>query len=81
MSDGFANDAFVMSGMPMSPNLSAQQEAELLQEQSSLEVSVMELLVRSGTPVDTIAFGIDADEAGLKLISDLTGGMFIEAYY
>ena len=81
MSDGFANDAFVMSGMPMSPNLSAQQEAELLQEQSSLEVSVMELLVRSGTPVDTIAFGIDADEEGLKLISDLTGGMFIEAYY
>lgn len=81
MSDGFANDAFVMSGMPMSPNLSAQQEAELLQEQSSLEVSVMELLIQSGTPVDTIAFGIDADEEGLKLISDATGGTFIEAYY
>ena len=38
-------------------------------------------LVQSGTPVDTIAFGIDADEVGLRLISDATGGTFIEAYY
>ena len=38
-------------------------------------------LVQSGTPVDTIAFGIDADEEGLRLISDATGGTFIEAYY
>ncbi|MCY4557987.1 MAG: VWA domain-containing protein [Chloroflexi bacterium] len=81
MSDGIANDAFVMSGTPMSSNLSAEQEAELLQEQTSLEASIVERLVRSGTPVDTIAFGIDADEAGLKLISDVTGGTFIEAYY
>ena len=81
MSDGIANDAFVMSGTPMSSNLSAQQEAELLQEQSSLEASIVERLIRSGTPVDTIAFGIDADEAGLKVISDVTGGTFIEAYY
>ena len=81
MSDGIANDAFVMSGTPMSSNLSAEQEAELLQEQSSLEASILERLVRSGTPVDTIAFGIDADEAGLKVISDVTGGTFIEAHY
>ena len=81
MSDGIANDAFVMSGTPMSSNLSAQQEAELLQEQSSLEASILERLIRSGTPVDTIAFGIDADEAGLKVISDVTGGTFIEAHY
>ncbi len=81
MSDGFANDAFVMSGTPMSPNLSAQQEAELLQEQSSLEVLIVERLVQSGTPVDTIAFGIDADEEGLRFISELTGGTFIQAYY
>ena len=38
-------------------------------------------LVRSGVPVDTVAFGIDADEEGLRLISDATGGKFIEAYY
>ena len=63
------------------PYLSAQQEAELWQEQSSLEVSIVERLVRSGTPVDTIAFGIDADEEGLRFISELTGGTFIEAYY
>lgn len=81
MSDGFANDSFVMSGTPMSTQLSAEREAELLQEQSSLEASIVERLVRSGTPVDTIAFGIDADEAGLRLISDITGGTFIEAYY
>ena len=81
MSDGFANDAFVMSGTPMSSNLSAQQEAELLQEQSSLEVTIIERLVQSGTPVDTIAFGVDADEEGLRSISDRTGGVFIEAYY
>lgn len=81
MSDGFANDSFVMSGTPMSAQLSAQQETELLQQQASLELSVVERLVQSGVPVDTIAFGIDADEAGLRLISDATGGTFIEAYY
>ena len=81
MSDGFANDSFVMSGTSMSAQLSAQQEAELLQEQASLEASVIEQLVQSGVPVDTIAFGIDADEEGLRLISDATGGAFIEAYY
>ena len=81
MSDGFANDSFVMAGTPMSSHLSAQQEAELLQQQSSLELSVVERLVQSGVPVDTIAFGIDADEEGLRLISNATGGVFIEAYY
>ena len=81
MSDGFANDAFVMSGTPFSAPLSAEREAELLQEQSSLEASVMERLMRSGTPVDTIAFGVDADEEGLRRISNATGGTFIEAYY
>lgn len=81
MSDGFANDAFAMSGTPYSAPLSAEQEAELLREQSSLEASVMERLIRSRIPVDTIAFGVDADEQGLRLISDATGGVFIEAYY
>ncbi len=38
-------------------------------------------LVRFGVPVDTIAFGVDADEEGLRIISDATGGTFIEAYY
>ena len=38
-------------------------------------------LVQSGVPVDTVAFGVDADEEGLRLISDVTGGTFIEAYY
>ena len=81
MSDGFANDSFVISGTPLSSHLSAQQEAELLQEQASLEASIIERLVQSGVPVDTIAFGIDADEAGLRVISETTGGTFIEAYY
>ena len=81
MSDGFANDSFVMSGTPYSAPLSAEQEAQLLQQQSSLQASIIERLVQSGTPVDTIALGIDADEAGLRLISEMTGGTFIEAYY
>ena len=81
MSDGFANDSFVVSGTPMSSYLSKEQEAELLQEQALLEASVMEQIVQSGVPVDTIAFGVDADEEGLRLISELTGGTFIEAYY
>ena len=37
-------------------------------------------LVYSGVPVDTIAFGLDADEGGLRLISNATGGTFIRAY-
>ena len=81
MSDGMANDIFATSGTPMSAHLSAQREAELLQEQASLEASLIEMLVQSGVLVDTIAFGIDADEAGLRLISEITGGTFIEAYH
>ena len=38
-------------------------------------------LVYSGVPVDTIALGLDADEEGLRLISDATGGTFIPAYH
>ena len=38
-------------------------------------------LLRSGVPVDTIAFGVDADEEGLKIISNVTGGRFVEAYH
>jgi uncharacterized protein YegL len=38
-------------------------------------------LVHAGVPVDTIAFGVDADEEGLRLISEITGGRFIQAYY
>ena len=40
----------------------------------------MTALVRSGIPVDTVAFGEDADRKGLQNISDATGGRFIEAY-
>jgi uncharacterized protein YegL len=36
-------------------------------------------LVQSGVPVDTVAFGVDADEEGLRLISDVTRGRFIRA--
>lgn len=38
-------------------------------------------LIDAGIPVDTIALGVDADEEGLRFISDATGGRFIEAYY
>lgn len=38
-------------------------------------------LLRAGVPVDTVAFGVDADEEGLRLISEITGGTFVEAYY
>jgi hypothetical protein len=79
MSDGFANDSFVISDTSVSANISAEQEAELLQQQASLELSVVERLVQSSVPVDTIALGIVADEEGLRRISDATGGTFIEA--
>ena len=37
-------------------------------------------LVQSGVPVDTVAFGADADEQMLQLLADATGGSFISAY-
>lgn len=37
-------------------------------------------LVPSGIPVDTVAFGDDADRVGLQAISDATGGRFVEAH-
>ena len=37
-------------------------------------------LVLSGIPVDTVAFGEDADRNGLRNISDATGGRFVEAH-
>ena len=80
MSDGIANDAYVVNNVRQA-YLTPAQEAKLLQEQFDIAESVIEQLVRSDVPVDTIALGIDADEEGLRLISNLTGGKFIEAYY
>ena len=40
---------------------------------------VMPDLIRSGIPVDTVAFGEDADRDGLRNIADATGGKFVEA--
>ena len=40
----------------------------------------MDDLVSAGIPVDTIAFGDDADRRGLQAISDITGGRFVTAY-
>ena len=37
-------------------------------------------LVSSGIPVDTVAFGDDADREGLQNIAAATGGRFVEAY-
>ena len=37
-------------------------------------------LVQSAVPVDTVAFGADADEQMLQLLADATGGSFIPAY-
>ena len=37
-------------------------------------------LVQSAVPVDTVAFGADADEQMLQLLADATGGSFISAY-
>lgn len=37
-------------------------------------------LAGSGVPVDTVAFGADADAEGLQLVSDVTGGRFVQAY-
>ncbi len=45
-----------------------------------LSSDVMPELVLSGIPVDTIAFGEDADRFGLKKLSDATGGRFVTAY-
>ena len=80
ISDGMANDALVANKVSRA-YLTPAQEAKLLEEQSDLALSVIERLAQSGVPVDTIALGINADEEGLRLISDVTGGWFIEAYY
>ena len=40
----------------------------------------MTVLVPSGIPVDTVAFGEDADRNGLRAIANATGGRFVEAY-
>ena len=45
-----------------------------------LAADAMRALVLSGIPVDTVAFGADADRNGLRNISDATGGRFVEAH-
>lgn len=80
MSDGMANDAFVASNTTLA-SLSPAQEAELVRKQLALAISVIERLAQSDVPVDTIALGSDADEVALRRLSELTGGVFIEAYY
>ena len=45
-----------------------------------LVADVMRPVVLSGIPVDTIAFGADADRVGLRNIADATGGRFVEAH-
>ena len=45
-----------------------------------LAQEVMLDLVMSQIPVDTIAFGADADRVGLRTIADATGGRFVEAH-
>ena len=37
-------------------------------------------LLEDGIPVDTVAFGEDADEKGLRNLSAATGGRFVAAY-
>ncbi len=41
---------------------------------------VMPDLVLSQIPVDTVAFGADADRAGLRNIANATGGRYVSAY-
>lgn len=45
-----------------------------------LAQEVMPDLVMSQIPVDTVAFGADADRVGLRTIADATGGRFVEAH-
>ena len=45
-----------------------------------LVADVMRPVVLSGIPVDTVAFGADADRVGLQNIADATGGRFVEAH-
>ncbi len=42
--------------------------------------TTIDVLVQSGVPVDTVAFGVDADEQTLRLLADVTGGSFVPAY-
>ena len=45
-----------------------------------LAEDAMRSLVPSGIPVDTVAFGQDADRNGLRSIAAATGGRFVEAH-
>ena len=45
-----------------------------------LAQTTIDALVQSAVPVDTIAFGVDADEQTLRLLAGVTGGSFIPAY-
>ena len=49
---------------------------------SDIEVAqaTIDALVQSAVPVDTVAFGVDADEQMLRLLANVTGGSFIPAY-
>ena len=81
MSDGMANDILQIRNIADTRMLSPSQEADLREAQAEFETTVIDLLEESNVPVDTIALGVDADEAGLRFISDATGGRFIDAYY
>ncbi len=83
MSDGEANDVIMSSSMSFSDwrGLTNMQKMELMKRQAELEREVIAELAEAGIPVDTIALGSDADEAGLRRISDATGGTFIKAYH
>lgn len=45
-----------------------------------LAQDAMTVLALSSIPVDTVAFGADADRNGLRNIADATGGRFVEAH-
>ena len=45
-----------------------------------LAEAVLHALASAGVAVDTVAFGDNADEIGLRLIADVTGGSFIQAH-
>ena len=81
MSDGMANDILQIRNITNTSMMSASQEAELMEAQAEFEATVIDVLVASNVPVDTIALGVDADEEGLRFISDATDGRFMDAYY
>ena len=81
MSDGMANDILQIRNITNTGMMSAAQVTELEEAQTEFEATIIDLLVASDVPVDTIALGVDADEEGLRRISNATDGRFMDAYY